>query len=281
MSEWKDDIVNLFLDIRFQAIRKFFPGKLKNSSPVRKKGRELTFCDTFERVTWKGRNKLWIIGEHWGRFHPDRPNVYFGEPELDRLTRTAKFKATYDPVKFEWHDGREFNVPFRVSWLSTAKTFRQQYGRFECRMTLPVERAAWPAFWLWGPEWPPEIDMIEAYGGEDGSGIVKQCISVWRTQTDKITRKVNIQNKKTRGEFHEFALEWTPTRIDVYTDGIKVFQCTDKKMLEIYNQPGGKAWMLVNTNIQHMGGARSKHILKSEEPDYSNEFHVDYVRAYR
>jgi len=92
---------------------------------------------------------------------------------------------------------------------------------------------------------------------------------------------VKIQNKKARGEFHEFALEWTPTRIDVYTDGIKVFQCTDKKMLEVYNQPGGKAWMLVNTNIQHTGGARSKHILKTEEPDYSNEFHVDYVRAYR
>ena len=61
----------------------------------------------------------------------------------------------------------------KVSSLSQ-KSFKQQYGRFECRMTIPHEKYVWPAFWMWGSTWPPEIDVHELYGGKDGKKAGRQ-----------------------------------------------------------------------------------------------------------
>lgn len=277
----KDWIVNLYLRHRFNNIRKNNPKLLSNYSAPHKKGYKLTFNDDFDKVSWEGEDRLWDIGEPWGPFHPSWLNKYFGLPEHIPNTSFAKFFAKYAPKKFML-DHKEIEIPYVCSWLNTEKTFTQQYGRFECRMTLPKEKGSWPAFWLWGPTWPPEIDVVEAYGRDTGEDIVYQEICVhWELEGEKSKSsrgwkiKIDDYDENISERFHEFAVEWDKTGLYFYTDGIKVFQYTNKKILDAeFNPEGVKPWMLVNQNI-------FKFIDGSEGDKYYSEFKVDYIRAYK
>ena len=275
-----DWIVNWRLRNEFNHIRKYKPNLLVNKSNPIKKGYKLTFNDDFDKVSWswKGKNAKWGIGEDWGAFHPGWTNKYFGEPILTDDS-CAKFIVKYKPKIFKTED-KEILIPYVASWLSTANTFQQQYGRFECRMTLPKERGSWPAFWLWGPTWPPEIDIIEAYGKNGGKDIVFQEINVhWNNifGNRKNMRPWPIQiddyDEDLSNRFHEFALEWTPDGLYFYTDGIKVFQYTNKRVLNRnYNSEGVKPFVTINNNIMKE--------IDGSDPSYYSEFKVDYIRVY-
>ena len=141
----------------------------------------------------------------------------------------------------------------------------QQYGRFECRCTLPKGKNLWSAFWMYGDGWPPEIDVLET------SGLGVQEINLhWGHPEDGTkdslgAQKIRIE-KDSETNFHEFAVEWTPEKIDFITDGIKVFTYRDTGVLDKYfNTPMG---MLINHGIKNLDVEEST-------------FHVDYVRAYK
>jgi hypothetical protein len=278
----KDWIVNLYLRARFAYIRRFRPHWLSNKSKLIKDGYTLTFNDDFDEVSWNryDPNKKWDKGEPWGPFHPGWANKYFGLPKLGENS-CAVFYTKYEPHTFEL-DGKEIEIPYIVSWLNSANTFRQQYGRFECRMTLPKEKGSWPAFWLWGPTHPPEIDVLEAYGRDTGDKIVYQEINFhWRNEQGKHRNvrpwriKIDDYDEGIESRFHEFVVEWTHSGMYFYTDGILVFQYTNQRILELtFGHPEVKPFMLVNQNIMKM-------IDGSEGADYYSEFRVDYVRAYQ
>lgn len=279
----KDYVINILLRLRFGLIRIFWNSKLKNQSPVNKNKMQLTFEDDFDEVSWgnSGEDKKWIVGEHWGKYHPDRPNVHYGEPVNVENESHALFTVKHNPKIFK-RDGEEILIPFEVSLLSTAKSFRQMYGRFECRMTLPKGRGVWPAFWMWGPTWPPEIDVIEAYGDYNGLDARYQYISVWWGRNSLGNKKsiggwgIKVDTKKGVGKnYHEFAVEWKPDKMEFYTDGIKVFQYSNKKKLEEwYNQPDTNMWIIINNSL--LDG-----FVNDNETDFYSEFKVDYIRTYQ
>lgn len=276
----KDWIANIYYRIRFNYYRKHKPYLLKNHSSKFKKNYTILFDDDFDKVSWEGDNRKWNIGEPWGAFHPDHLNKYFCPPKLG-TNSCAIFYIEYDPKTFTLYND-EVKIPYKASWLNTAKTFVQQYGRFECRMTLPIEKGVWPAFWLWGPTHPPEIDVIEAYGRDTGESVVYQEINVhWRIYSGAHRHavpwkiKIDDYNEGLRDRFHEFAMEWNKDGIYIYTDGILVYQFTNKKVLEkMYNKEYIKPFMLINHNI-------TSHVDGSEKDKYYSEFKVDYVRAYQ
>lgn len=283
----KDFIYNQYYKIRFKYYRYFKKNKLQDYSPENKddKNLTLTFCDNFDKKSWTGKSKKWNVGEQWGNFHPERPNAYFGPPK-EIINNKAVFSVEYKPKTF-YLNNKEYNIPFKISWLNTSRTFKQQYGRFECRMTLPREKGTWPAFWLWGPTWPPEIDILEGYGGHNGKSITRQEINVhWNTkQKRKHIRPwcLRVDNYKNVGEnFYEFALEWTPNGMFFFTNGVLIYQMTNKKILnQWFNKEGITPWLVLNHNIRNDGSnGDSKWINKEEESSYYSEFLVDYVRAY-
>ena len=176
-----DLIFNIFYKIRFWFYRNFRKKKLKNISPANKPGLELTFDDDFNKVSWSTTSDTkWLSREGWGSFHPDKTSVHYGPPELLYGTSYAKFTVKYNPRTFpdDHRTGNPITIPFEVSLLSTQKSFKQQYGRFECRCTIPFDPGVWPAFWMWGSTWPPEIDVFELYGNKDGKSAGKQCINL-------------------------------------------------------------------------------------------------------
>lgn len=58
------------------------------------------------------------------------------------------------------------DVRYGVGQITTAQTWSQAYGYFEIEARMPRGKGRWPAFWMTfaGRGWPPEIDVVEAYG---------------------------------------------------------------------------------------------------------------------
>jgi beta-glucanase (GH16 family) len=285
-SSLKDYFSNLFYKIRFWFFRNFWRDALSAESPRKRDGWDLTFEDDFKEVSW-GTNedkKKWIVGEGWGWFHPDNPIGYYGPPEIIANSSNARFSVKHNPKTFpdDFKTGNPITVPFEVSLLSSCCSFTQQYGRFECKCTVPFERGVWPAFWLWGTTWPPEIDVFEIWSGDKGEKAGVQYPNIhWGNPsngTKKALRKTGIRfAKKTEKHhtYHHFAVEWYPDRIEFFTDGVKVYQFTRKDVLdEMYNTKTATPWIVINNHVDRM-------FVSPDETDYNSEFFVDYIRAYK
>lgn len=277
---FKDYVINLYLKWKFQFIRTFLQHKLRNYSQEYKQGFTPIYIDYFEQPTWSNDGtKPWLPREHWGNIHPDRLNVYYSSPTW--LDEKARFKVIYEPKEFNIN-GDLVDIPYKVSLISSAKSISQKYGRFECRMTLPKGKGVWPAFWLWGTA-PSEgkyieIDVYEAYGRYTGTDTIYQepnihyrdgnkdrHIKPWLIKIDK---RSNLTN-----EYHEFAVNWSEDKIEFFTNGIKVFQFTDKKVLDaFFNLPDAEMWVVVNNSLKE-GYTNST--------SYYSKFNVDYIRIYK
>jgi beta-glucanase (GH16 family) len=112
--------------------------------------------------------------------------------------------------------------------------FENSYGYYEAKIKFPVVAGTWGAFWLMSPTqtYPTnngkngtEIDIVESINNYQGKynaalhwdGYGEQHKSISSTLT-----KVNIYN----GEFHVFALEWTPTAYIFYVDNVEFWRVT-------------------------------------------------------
>jgi len=273
-----DLIINIFYRVRFWFYRNFYKKKLKNSSSTEKDGWNITFKDDFDKETWStsGENTKWVIGEGWGLFHPNKLNTYYGAPEIISNTSTAKFTVKHNPRTFNW-EGKDLSIPFETSLLSTQLSFKQRYGRWECRCTIPFEPTVWPAFWMWGSTWPPEIDVFEFMNGSEGKKAGIQAINL-HFGTDVDGNRSNMGGweiciqKKPEVKFHEFVCVWSPDKIEFITDGIKVMRFTLKETLEWFNKNTAEMWVIISHSIQ-------SDIIPNQ--DFTSEFLVDYIRVYK
>lgn len=279
-----DLIYNIFYKIRYRIYNKYGFNKLKNISNLYKKGYCPTFVDDFDKESWSydGNNKLWKIGEPWGLFHPENLSVYYSSPDIIKYNNNAIFFIKYNPKEFIHPKTKEkIIIPFESSKLSSHKTFIQSYGRFECRCTLPNEKSTWPAFWLWGKSWPPEIDIFETYGKKDGKSNNIQQINLHYGFTENKTKnqmkpwKIKVDDYfLIDNVFHEYALEWKSNKIEMFIDGVKIFRYTRKKILNKYfNTSNAKMGIVINHSID----PNYSDII---DKDYYSEFKVDYIRAY-
>ncbi len=85
--------------------------------------------------------------------------------------RTARLPETALPVLRDYmhatgQGGRAEAIRYATARISTSETWAQTYGYFEIEARMPRGRGRWPGFWTTfaGQGWPPEIDVLEAYG---------------------------------------------------------------------------------------------------------------------
>ena len=124
-----------------------------------------------------------------------------------------------------------------------------------------------------GTSWPPEIDVFEIDGRPDQSD-QKINLHYGVNENSKHPSLGSWDGNALRvGEWQEFVLDWTPEKIEMYTDGIKIFQCTDKNVLKWYNAEDAQMWVLIYQSV--IGDVE-----KPNTPPIS-EFVVDYVRVYK
>ncbi len=118
---------------------------------------------------------------------------------------------------------RSFN--YTSGLVESKDRFATVYGRIEVAAKLPGTQGIWPAHWMLpdSREWPPEIDIMELLGHDPDRVYMTHHWGQWP----------NVQSNGgsfigpdfTAG-FHEFAVEWSPNRIDWFVDGALRFSST-------------------------------------------------------
>ncbi len=112
------------------------------------------------------------------------------------------------------------------SKLVTYKKVGFQYGRFEARIKGSLGQGVWPAFWLLGANvnerlWPGcgEIDIMELKGQNDST--------VWGTlHGPNGSNGTTAEMTPDLTGWHTYAIDWTPTAVTWYLDGVKYHRVT-------------------------------------------------------
>jgi len=130
----------------------------------------------------------------------------------------------------------------------------------------------WPAFWLLNAYYvddKPEIDIMEFIG--DDQDVVYHTYHYYDSEGNlRSTKSDPTIAIDFTGDFHTFAVEWSPGTIDFYVDGIKQHTISDPKVSQ------QDMYIIANTAI---GG------WWPGSPDASTPFpgtyEIDYIRAYQ
>jgi beta-glucanase (GH16 family) len=175
----------------------------------------------------------------------------------------------------EPYDGKAYRSARLESWFS------QTHGRFEARAKIPTTQGIWPAFWLLPRDvkWPlgGEIDIME-HGGSKPERLVFAYHYADEAGEHQFASAEHSAKQDT-GEpvrfpdgFHVYAVEWAPTEIVFYVDGVECYRL-GQDQVPVSDTPMS---IVLNTAV---GG------WFDGEPDettvFPQYFDIDYVRAYR
>lgn len=160
-------------------------------------------------------------------------------------------------------DGR----PYTSGLIESRGKFARAFGKFEMRAKLPGTKGLWPAFWLLPADesWPPEIDIMEALGHEPKKVHMTNHWGVWPNTQHEGTP---FEGPDFTKDFHTFAVEWFPDRMDFFVDGVK--RATHAK-----DVPKIPFYVILNTAVggDWPGNPDATTVLPQT-------FEVDYVRVY-
>jgi beta-glucanase (GH16 family) len=201
-----------------------------------------------------------IFGYSWASesepYHPDKLIEYYDKSAVEFDNDIIKLKTIKDPKLFNI-GGILYSMPYKVGVLrSTNKYF---HGYFECSIKLDEGRMIWPAFWLTGSiNWPPEIDVIEAYSKTDNYGVMERLQSNVHYRENTIKKSIKGQNhplpKSLKDSFVRYGVLWEDDKVEFYYNGYLVRRVTDKKILSLLNEP---MVVIINTAIQDVKSSDS------------------------
>ena len=211
-------------------------------------------------------NNFEWCGYHWksemdgGRLiHSDNPYQWYS---LDTIRvcedNILELWIRNNPKEINHWNGKMYNPSLEVSTMRSLEDFG--YGTFSASIIMPKGTNLWSSFWTTGSgNWPPEIDILEAWSGEDGyfKWFIDQppyLSPSWRTTTN-----VHFNNKELKHEsvgsrniswfkqtkdptdnWITYTCDWKPNAITFYTNGKKVRQITGdacKNLIENLKNP--------------------------------------------
>jgi beta-glucanase (GH16 family) len=203
--------------------------------------------------------------------------------------------------------------------LITREKAQWKYGRMEARAKMPKTTGTWPAIWMLAADqlhstslWPDngEIDIMEAVGYEQDplfKAIVgdPELPNIHGTVHTTIRHAGNANGGSTflstaSEEFHVYAINWYPDRIEFEVDGLNYFTIRRDEQIPLRNPPDDlspywpfdqRFFMILNVAV---GGTWGGHFNTNLYPDSSpygadgidhdgewpQRMEVDYVRVY-
>jgi beta-glucanase (GH16 family) len=146
---------------------------------------------------------------------------------------------------------------------TSRRTFK--YGYFEMRAKLPKGKGVWPAFWLTNDK-TAEIDIMELIGQDPKS--VYMTHHVW--EGEHWSETVKYTGADFSAGYHTFAVDWQPTYLRYYVDGVLRAQFTQ-------NIPSDPLWIVANTCV---GDATSWPGAPDATTTFPQYFDIDYIRVF-
>ncbi len=178
--------------------------------------------------------------------------------------------------------GRDFADYTSASLITRGKA-DWIYGRIEVRAKLPTGRGMWPAIWMLGRNigqvgWPAcgEIDIMENVGFDPDviHGNIHTKLYNHVRRTNKGSR-LTLRNP--HQDFHVYAIDWAPDRIDFLVDKTKYFTFKNEgKGPDVwpYDRP---QYLILNIAVGGAWGGQKG----IDDSIFPQRMYVDYVRVYQ
>lgn len=196
--------------------------------------------------------------------------------------RETRPNPVHESGSTDWRKSRP-TINYTSSCLTTRKKNSWQFGRFEMRGKINIDKGMWPAWWTLGVKnpWPAngEIDIMEYYKGKLLANIA--CIG-----TDKkpqwFSNKFSTDSlggQRWAQEFHVWAMEWTAQYISLILDDVELIKVPidqlDNKDGSGFNPFKQPHYMLLNFALGGMNGG------DPSSAAFPAQMEVDYVRVYQ
>ena len=234
----------------------------------------------------------WNIEEWPARVVNDEDQAYTSRPENVRIENSQ--------LVIEAHREDFGEARYTSARIQSQGKGDFLYGRFEVRAQLPRGMGTWPAIWMLpsdpfayattcsdDPDWQGsadcdawpnsgEIDIMEHVGYQMGHvhGTVHTKAYYWAVWKQ---RKGRIILDDVDEAFHDYAIEWSPERIDAYVDDTLYFTY-------INEGTGWETWpfdrpfhLILNIAVGGMWGRSGGGI---DDSVFPQKMLIDYVRVY-
>ena len=177
---------------------------------------------------------------------------------------------------------KQKTVPYTSAMLNTEHKFSWTYGRFEARAKIPTGQGMWPAIWFLGDSidklhWPAcgEIDLMEALG-KDPTHIYGTLHFAKNHKHTENGSKIET-SAPPADDFHLYAIEWFPDRIDFFYDNTKYHTVHLDDIQKGPDNPFRKPQYLL-VNLALGGDWEQPHCRRLQTPQ---QFQIDYIRVYQ
>ncbi len=236
---------------------------------------ELAWADEFNYQGLPDKTK-WDYEEGFVR---NRESQYYTRARLENA-RVENGMLVIECRKEHFTPPNHAPVEYTAASLTTRHKASWRYGRIEVRAKLPQGKGVWPAIWTLGTNigavgWPAcgEMDIMELVGKEPNHiyGTLHFAVA-GKHQSDG----GRLETEKPSDDFHVYAIEWYPDRVDIFFDGKKYHTVLTDKAGRGEDNPFRKPhYLLLNFAL---GGDWGGPIDDTMLPQ---TYLVDYVRVYR
>ncbi len=180
----------------------------------------------------------------------------------------------------KWQNQREF-ASYTAASLITLNKASWKNGRIEVRAKLPHGEGIWPAIWTLGVNclqvvgWPQcgEIDIMEFFGKDPNEIQANVHYAVngrhrWNGR--------RLQTDKPYADFHIYAIEWHPDRVDFFFDRTKYYTFTIDSAGKGKDNPFRKPhYLLINLALGGIWGG------PIDDTALPQKYLIDYVKVYK
>lgn len=194
---------------------------------------KLVLADTFDEPVVD--TMKWGFNYPWGRQHNHQgymteERVVVTDGVLDLEARTGRHPNATDFWRddFGWQQ-----VNYTTGAIHTSGKLAITRGYIEASVKLYGSLGSWPAIWMLGSGWPPEIDLMEfPRGTASGISNTNNTAMFNYHYTNAAGSNASYYKRDTglptlTDGFHTFALEWTSSAMNFYVDGSLKHAVTD------------------------------------------------------
>ena len=237
---------NFFLKIRLLWLV-YITGYFKKEHPIPFDPK--VFHHDFEgygEVDWD----FWSPNEAWGNWKDgNNPYIKWVIDNVESGKKGLELTTQVMPIN-------ELGIDISSGQICSYKGYYEAYGRIKCCMKPPAKGIQyWWSFWMIGNECTWEIDMCEFMSEDSKSFSVTLHKFIDGVKSIEFTKTfyfgVDLSN-----DFHYYELDWQPSHISWYLDGIELCRYTGKY---IPNVPMG---IIINNAV--MPGFHAKDVSLSK-----------------